>query len=99
MLLTSMVQPQAYRSEGDGLKRLVELMDQVDPLFAAKAAIYARTHFGMRSITHATAAHVAKRVKAQAWTRKFFKRVVLRVDDVMETIGYYLTTYGWPLPN
>jgi hypothetical protein len=98
-MLTSFVQDQFYRSSSDVLLRVTELVGQVDPAFAAKAALYARREFGMRSITHAVAAEIAKAVKGQPWTKRFFDRVVYRADDAVEILAYYLTKYGKPIPN
>jgi 60 kDa SS-A/Ro ribonucleoprotein len=98
-MLTSFVQDQYYRSSNDVLLRVGELLDRVEPLFAAKATLFARREFGMRSITHAVAAEVAKRVKGQPWTRRFFDRAVYRADDAVEILAYYLAKYGKPIPN
>jgi len=99
LLLTSMVQDQFYRSGEGGLSRLNELLDQVDPVFAAKAAVFARNEYGMRSISHATAAELAARVKGQPWAKDFYNAVVRRADDVTEILAYYLSKYGKPVPN
>jgi 60 kDa SS-A/Ro ribonucleoprotein len=48
LLLTNFVTDQFYRSAGQGLKELDELLGQVDPLFVAKAAIYTRNEFCKR---------------------------------------------------
>ena len=58
LMLTSFVQDQFYRTESGTIVRLKELMGKVDPLFAAKAAVFARNEFGMRSISHIVAAPV-----------------------------------------
>jgi hypothetical protein len=55
ILLNSFVDDQFYRSSNVTLDRLKTILDKVDPKFAAKAAIFARDKFGMRSITHALA--------------------------------------------
>ncbi|RMD70160.1 MAG: TROVE domain-containing protein [Cyanobacteria bacterium J149] len=99
-LLTSFVQDQYYRSADDSLEELVNLIDQIkDKKFIAKAAVYARTKFGMRSITHAVAAELAKRVKGERWTKRFYDRIVYRPDDITEIVAYYLNKYNKPLPN
>ncbi len=53
-LLTSFLKDQFYRTEDGTVVRLKELMTKIDPEFAAKAAVYARQAFGMRSISHAS---------------------------------------------
>lgn len=100
ILLTSFVQDQYYRSASDTMDRLKELIVQLpDKKFAAKAAIYARTKYGMRSISHVVAGEIAKQVKGETWTRPFFNAVVHRVDDATEILSYYTSNYGKPLPN
>jgi 60 kDa SS-A/Ro ribonucleoprotein len=99
ILLTSMVKDQYYRGADDTLVRFKELLGSVDPKFAAKAAIFARDEFGMRSITHVAAAELAHRVKGESWTKDFFTKVVIRPDDMTETIAYYMANYGKPVPN
>ena len=100
ILLTSFVADQYYQKASESLKIVQSLIDQIpDKLFAAKAAVYARNEFGMRSISHVVAAEIAKRVKSVEWTKRFFNAVVRRPDDMMEIVAYYLTNYGKPVPN
>lgn len=100
VLLTSFVQNQYYRSSDDTIKRMKELIEGFkDKLFCAKASIYARTKFGMRSITHIVSSIVAKLVKGEKWTKNYFDKVIYRVDDITETLSYYFNNYGKPLPN
>lgn len=102
ILLTSFVKDQFYRSENETVDRIVELVGGLkDKLFAAKAAIYARTKYGMRSISHIVAREIA-RVQGQTWTKKFFEKIVYRPDDMLEIIAYYLNNNddkGRVLPN
>ena len=93
LLLNSFVKDQFYRSETAVVPRIVELIDAIDdPEFVAKAAIYARTKYGMRSITHVVAGEIAKKVRGARWTRSFFDKIVYRPDDMMEILGYYFQT-------
>jgi 60 kDa SS-A/Ro ribonucleoprotein len=92
LLLTSFVKDQFYRSENESVERVRELLDQIDPLFAAKTALYARTKYGMRSISHVVAGEIAKKARGQKWTRNFFDKVIYRPDDMGEILGYYFTT-------
>ncbi len=89
ILLTSFVQDQFYRKADDTLARLIELMQNIDKSFAAKAAIYARQKYGMRSISHVVAGEIAKTVKGETWTKNFFRKVVHRPDDMLEILAYY----------
>jgi len=98
ILLTSMVKNQFYRSADETMDRLVELMGQLDPEFVAKAAIFARTEFGMRSITHVAAAELANEARGTGIPRRFLRKVIYRPDDITEILSYYMNKYGKPLP-
>ena len=99
-LLTSFVESQFYRDENEGIEKIKSLIEQEkDKEFVAKAAIFARNEFGMRSITHITAAEIANSVKGEEWTKRFFNQVVRRPDDMAEILAYYLANYDKPIPN
>ena len=84
------MEDQFYRSGNETQARLVELVGMVDPLFAAKAAIFARKTFGMRSVSHVVAGEVAQYASGSLWLRRFYGAVVMRPDDVTEILSYYL---------
>ena len=96
LLLTSFVKDQFYRSKDQERTELRTLLTQVDPLFAAKAALYARNEFGMRSISHVVAGELAVKLhKTQtAWARSFFKRIMRRPDDGLEILSYFASITG-----
>ena len=94
ILLTSFVKDQFYKSEDEGLKRVTDLLKEIDPLFAAKTAIYARTKYGMRSISHVVAGEIARLVKGKEWTKRFFSRIIYRPDDMSEILSYYYAKNG-----
>lgn len=99
MLLTSFVKEQYYRSDKEQTKELIGLLESSDKLFCAKAAIYARNVYGMRTITHIVAAEIARLVKGESWTKRFFEKVVRRPDDMTETLSYFMSHYGKTVPN
>lgn len=90
ILLTSFVNDQFYRDTKSTLGDLKNLMNKVDPEFAAKACIYARDKFGMRSISHVLAAELASKISGFEWSKNFYDKVVVRVDDMSEIMAYYL---------
>jgi 60 kDa SS-A/Ro ribonucleoprotein len=99
LVSTSMVTDQYYRSPYQSLARLRELVGKVDPVFAAKAAVYVRNEDGLRSISHAVAGEIAHAVRGEQWTKDFYRAVVRRPDDITEILAYYLDRYKKPLPN
>jgi 60 kDa SS-A/Ro ribonucleoprotein len=91
LLLTSFVSDQAYRTGGQSLEELKKLVSKIkDKEFVAKAAIYARDKFGMRSISQALAAELTSDVAGTEWGKNFFDKIVIRVDDMTEILSYYL---------
>jgi 60 kDa SS-A/Ro ribonucleoprotein len=99
LLLTSFAQDQFYRSAQQSFDELKALLAQVEPEFAAKAAVYARTVFGMRSITHVLAAELAQHAAGQPWAKRFYAQIVARPDDMTEILALLLAQEGTKLPN
>ncbi len=92
ILLTSFLTDQHYRSGDQTVERLRQLIDQLpDKSFAAKAALYARTEYGMRSVSHVVAREIAK-VTGASWTARFFDKIVYRPDDLTEILSLYWAT-------
>ncbi|OJJ23472.1 hypothetical protein BKI52_03665 [marine bacterium AO1-C] len=89
LLLTSFVQDQYYRTSQHTIDQLKKVAMQADPDFAAKAAIFARKQFGMRSITHWFAAIMAPRLSGKPWARHFYQKIIHRPDDMVKTLEYY----------
>ena len=98
ILLTSFAQDQFYRKATDTFDRLKELIGKCDKKFVAQAAIYARTKYGMRSITHVVASELAKHIGGLDWAKKFYEAIIYRPDDMMEILSYHKSTNG-KVPN
>ena len=91
LLLTSFVNDQFYKNAQTTLEDLRKLSEKVkDKEFVAKAAIFARDRFGMRSITHALAGELTSQLNGAEWGKNFYDKVVVRVDDMTEIMSYYL---------
>lgn len=99
LLLTSFVKDSFYQKETDQMDRLKALISQCDPLFVAKAIIYARKEFGMRTISHIGAVELGKYISGKPWAKSFYNKVIHRVDDMTEILAYYIATQGRKLPN
>lgn len=99
LILTSFVNDQFYRTDSETLVELRRLLVKVDPEFAAKACIYTRDKFGMRSISHALAAELAKYLSGKEFAKNFYDKIVIRPDDMMEILAYYNENCGNKIPN
>lgn len=104
-------EPKFYKSGGDadGLVKLAAAVAQKDPEYVANLAVYARTVFNMRSVSHALTAILAKLYRLKAldrdygnqWglVRRLVNNVVIRPDDMTEIIACYIGMFGKPLPQ
>lgn len=99
LILTSLVQDQFYRKADDGITRVAELLKQVEPEFAAKAAVFARQEYGMRSISHVVAGELGRYASGAKWKRAFYTAVVRRPDDVTEILAYWKSRGGKKIPS
>lgn len=89
LLITSFAQDGFYKTADQTFADLRILIGIVDPIFAAKALIYARSIFGMRSITHAGASMLAVKAAGTSWGKSFYDKVVYRLDDMTEILSYH----------
>lgn len=99
IMLTSFATDSTYRSGDQTITRLKELIARSkDKLQVAKAAVYARTVFGMRSITHVVASELGKIIGKETWAKGFYKAIVHRPDDMLEILSYHKANNG-KIPN
>lgn len=93
-VMTTFLQDEYYEKESDKIKRIQELLKKVDPLFAAKLAIYARNEGNLRSVTHFVAADIAKYIGATPWAKRFYNKIVVRPDDMSDILSAYANING-----
>ena len=102
LLLTSFLTDKSYEKESQQIERLKKLFDKLpenNKQFMAKASIYARQEFGMRSISHLCAALISNYKKGRGtWCERYITKNVRRVDDITETIACYMSLYDKKLP-
>ena len=91
LLLTSFGDDKFYQKENETYNRLEQLIEVCDKEFVAKAIIYARKEFGMRTITHIAASMLAKHIGGATWGKNFYDKVVHRVDDMLEIIACHIS--------
>ena len=96
-VMTTFLQDSYYEREGEIVKRITDLVDKVDPLFAAKLAIYARNEGNLRSVTHLVSALLAKYVGGTDWGKRFYNKIVVRPDDMSEIVSAYANLNGMGL--
>lgn len=88
-VLTTFVQKSYYEAENEILKRIRKASESCDSLFVAKTAIYTRTEANMRSSSHVLASELAPRISGEDWAGRFYRKVLVRPDDMSEILSYY----------
>lgn len=101
-MLSSGMENNFYEKESEREKRLSDVINALakkNPVFVAKALIYARTVIGQRSVTHVGSVMLAKYLSGTQLGAKFFSKrmkkenkggIVYRLDDMHEILSYYL---------
>lgn len=92
--MTTFLTDSYYESESETCDRIAENISKVDPIFAAKCAIYVRTVGNMRSVSHFMAACIAKYASGTEWGQRFFDKIVVRPDDMSEILCCYSAMNG-----
>lgn len=90
-VLTTFMQKSYYETENEVLTRIRKAASEVDPLFVAKVALYARREANMRSSSHVLAGELASRVSRTDWASRFYNKIIVRPDDMSEILAYYHT--------
>lgn len=78
-----------YETEKEVVNRIVNKLNEVDPLFAAKLALYVRNEGNLRSVSHLIAATIAQRASGTEWSKRFYNKIVVRPDDMSEILSAY----------
>lgn len=88
-VMTTFLHDSYYEKEREIVNRIIDKLDKVDPLFAAKLAIYARNDGNMRSVTHLIAAYIVRSAAGTEWAKRFYNKIVVRPDDMSEILSCY----------
>jgi len=78
-----------YESGNGRLQRIRELINNCDPEFTAKLAMYARTQMNLRSIPLVLSVELAKIAAGSITVSKTVNNVIKRADEITELLAYY----------
>ena len=91
LVCSSLLTPTYYvPSTNDQLNRIKARMKEVDPMFVAQLAIYAREKMYLRTIPLVLTVELAKLHSGNNLLRRLTRRVVQRVDEITELVSYYI---------
>ncbi len=93
-VVTSALKDTFYESSDNRLSRIKVLIQQVEPEFVAKLAVYAREHMYLRSIPLVLTVELAKIVRGNDLIARLTCRVVQRADELTELLSYYQSANG-----
>ena len=88
-VVTSLISDKYYEKNTKRMDRIATLVEQVDPLFVAQLAIYAREEMYLRSIPLFLIVQLARVHNGDNLVSRTIERVVKRVDDIMELLACY----------
>jgi 60 kDa SS-A/Ro ribonucleoprotein len=88
-VVTTSLSNKFYESDNARLTRIRTLIEQNEPAFIARLAIYARTKMHMRSVPLVLAVELAKVQSGNGLVSKAVKGVVLRADEITELLAFY----------
>ena len=78
-----------YEDGNERMQRISELIKQVDPVFVAKLAVYARTQMNLRSIPLFLIVELAGIHNGDSLVKRTIEKTVLRADEIMELLMCY----------
>ena len=93
-VMTTFLEDSYYEKQNEIVDRIKSLLDKVDPLFAAKLAIYARNNGNLRSVTHLVSAYIARNLQNKDWAKRFYSKIIVRPDDMTEILSAYAKLNG-----
>lgn len=88
-VVTTTLSDKFYETGGERLKRIQQLISEVDPQFVAKLAVYARESMYLRSIPLVLAVELAKVHKGDDLVSRLVARVIQRADEITELLAFY----------
>lgn len=89
VVVNSLIADTFYEKTDTRLARIQALIQQVDPLFVAKLAVYAREQMHLRSVPLVLTTELAKIHQGDDLVGRTTARVVQRADEITELLAYY----------
>ena len=88
-----------YGDNSDEMKETIKQVIRQDPEFVSSLAVFARREFNMRSVSHVLTAFLAHEEDGKPFVRETVRGITLRGDDLTETMAFYISEFGKPIPN
>ncbi len=89
MVVTTTLSDKFYETGGERLLRIKQLISEVNPIFVAKLAVYARENMYLRSVPLVLAVELAKAHKGDDLVSRLVARIVQRADEITELLAFY----------
>jgi len=86
---TSVLQNKFYESSNQTLNRIRSLINQCDPEYVARLAVYARKEMNLRTIPLVLTVELAKIHNGDDLISRMTENVILRADEITELLSFY----------
>ncbi|CCH01983.1 Telomerase protein component 1 rTLP1 [Fibrella aestuarina BUZ 2] len=93
-VVTTLLADVTYEKADERLTRIVNLANQVSPLFLAKLAVYAREQMYLRTAPIVLLGTLAMRHNGDDLVSRTIARVIQRPDEITELLAYYQAANG-----
>ena len=88
-VVTTSLSNKFYENGEERVNRIVALIQQVDPIFVAKLAVYTRKKMYLRSIPLVLIVELAKIHRGDSLVSKAIVQTIGRADEITELLAYY----------
>jgi len=88
-VVTCALAPATYEGTDERVERIAQLVQDTDPAFVARLAVYARTQMNLRSIPLLLAVELARVHNGDSLVARTVEAIVQRADEIMELLACY----------
>ncbi|MEO0470911.1 MAG: TROVE domain-containing protein [Bacteroidota bacterium] len=93
-VVTTSLSNSFYTTAIERVMRIRKLVAEVDPVFVAQLAVYAREQMHLRSVPLVLAVELAMIHQGDDLVRKTVRRIIQRADEITEILAYYQMANG-----
>lgn len=94
VLTTFVNEDKYYGDTTEDMKKNAIMLAKDDPEFLSKLCCYSRNVANLRSVSHLLTSIIAREPNSKKFTRQVLRNIILRPDDILETMSCYYNMYS-----